>query len=103
MAHRCSLEAQRFDRPMPAEGPFARRFRGRFASCIRATGPEKWTPAHTSKAACANELPAWLSAKRTAAFGSSAHGRVERRRSAPILESWQGQFQGQSGDRAAFP
>jgi hypothetical protein len=46
----------------------SRALRVGLASAMR-EWPEKWMPAHASKAACANQLPAWLSVKRTAAFG----------------------------------
>ena len=36
--------------------------------------PAEWTPAHASKAARVNQLPAALSSKRTAAFGSAPPG-----------------------------
>ena len=55
--------------------------------------PDMWTPAHASKASRANPLPAWLSAKRTAASGFALQARP-RRHSAADFESWQGQFQG---------
>ena len=42
----------------------------RFAPSTR-DRPAKWTPAHASKAASANQLLTWLSAKRTAAFWSA--------------------------------
>ena len=75
------------------------RSRGRHVSTAR-DWPEKWTPAHASKAACANQLPAWLSAKRTAAFGSTRRTLG----SSPFggdLDGWQGQFQGQSRGQSA--
>ena len=63
---------QRFFRPVPAEGPL-RAPDSACASCLQTREwPEKWTPAHASKAACANQLPASLSTKRTAAFEISA-------------------------------
>ena len=40
-------------------------------SCPQGARDRRWTLAHASKAVCANQLPAWLSAKRTAAFGSA--------------------------------
>lgn len=53
--------------------------------------PDMWTPAHASKARQANELPALLSARKTAAFPSGVRVGV-RRCSTPTSESWQGQF-----------
>ena len=64
------------------------------ASCLRLEWPEKWTPALGSKSVRANQLP-WLSAKRTAAFGSALRGGMPR----PFCvrsESGQRQSQGQS-------
>jgi hypothetical protein len=61
----------RFQRPATGGGLFARQI------CARCASPthnrrDMWTPAHASKTVRANQLPAWLSAKRTAAFGFSA-------------------------------
>jgi hypothetical protein len=42
---------------VPAGGPFARQICARFASPMH-DRPEKWTPAHASKPARANHLPA---------------------------------------------
>jgi len=61
---------QRFLRPVPVEA----RWRAGFRVCVVSSArewPEKLTPAHASKAACANQLPASLSTKRTAAFRSA--------------------------------
>jgi hypothetical protein len=84
---------QRFKEPVPPQGPFEPRFRVHLASLTR-EWPEKWTPAHASKAVCANQLPVSLSAKRTVAFGSA----LRTRGPSPFRadsESWQGQFRGQ--------
>jgi hypothetical protein len=59
---------QRFREPVPAEDPIVRQTRVRAVSSTR-EWPKKWTLAHARKAAWANQLPASLSAKRTAAFG----------------------------------
>jgi hypothetical protein len=92
---------QRFSRPSPAGGPFARQFCARFASSTH-DRPEMWLPADASKAARAKQLPAWLSAKRTAAFGSVPRARA-RRHSAPVLRGWRGQFQGQLWGQRCSP
>ncbi len=47
------------------------------------------------------DLPAYLFAKRTAAFGPAHRGRT-RRRYATGLEPWQGQIQGQFGREQSF-
>ena len=52
------------------------------------------------KPARSNQLPAWLSAKRTAAFGSAPRCSVPRRFSVGS-GSWQGQFQGQKRGQSA--
>jgi hypothetical protein len=61
---------KRFGEPVPAEDPIVRETRVRPVSSMREWS-EKWTLAHARKAAWANQLPASLSAKRTAAFGSA--------------------------------
>ena len=62
---------QRFFRPVLVGGSLARR-----VQCVPrvfgAAWPETWTPAHASRAACASQLPASLSTKRTAALHISA-------------------------------
>jgi hypothetical protein len=63
-------------------------------ACPTRDGPGMWPPAHASKAARVIQLPGWLSAKRTAAFGSGLRMRVRSPFSADS-ETWQGQFQGQ--------
>lgn len=52
---------------MPAGGRFPRQIRPH-SPPRRDHRPHMWTPAHASKAAPPNGLPAWLSAKRTAAL-----------------------------------
>ena len=84
----------RFEEPVPADAPFRARVPVRLASSTR-EWPQKWTPAHLSKAASANHLLGSLSAKRTAAFGSVIR-RSALRRFSVGPENWQGQFQGQS-------
>src|SRR5688500_17639546 len=49
----------------------------------------------------ANQLPAWLSANRTVAFGSALRCGL-RRPFCVGCESWQGQFQGQSWGQTGF-
>jgi hypothetical protein len=56
-----------------------------------------WTLAHAGKAARAKQLPAWLSAKRTAAFGSGLRVRA-RRRSAAVLKTARDNFRDNLGD-----
>ena len=88
-------ETQRFNRPAPTGDPPG-------ASDLRALlsaphdRPEIRRRAHASKAAHANQLPASLSAKRTAAFWSALRP-PDRRCSVVDFESCQGQFQGQFG------
>jgi hypothetical protein len=59
--------------------------------------PDTWTPAHASKAPRANQLPAWLSAKRTAAFKSAPLARA-RRRSSRVLKAGGDNFRDNRGD-----
>jgi hypothetical protein len=92
----CTLK-KRFREPVPAEGLLARRFRVHLTSSTRGW-PQKWTPAHASKAAWANQLPVSLSAKRTAAFRSTTRRHI-RGDFEQGSASWQGQFQGQNGDK----
>ena len=87
-------ETQRFKEPLSAEDQSCARSRERPVSSTF-EWPEKWTPAHATKAACANQLPAWLSAKKTATFGST-RGTLGRRPFRGDLDGCQGQFQGQS-------
>jgi hypothetical protein len=61
---------QRFEEPVPAEGLIVSEIR-RASGVFNTRGAKEWTPAHASKAACADQLPASLSTKRTAAFGSA--------------------------------
>ena len=89
----------RFKEPVPAEDPIVRQTRVRRVSSTREE-PEKWTPAHASKAACANQLPASLSAKRTAAFGT-AHQALGTLPFDANHQGWQGQFWGQSRGQKA--
>ena len=87
------IRTQRFRRPVPAEGQFARSIRVRLRSSTR-DRPEKWTPAHASKAARASHLPGWLPAKKTAAFGSGLRYFCGLRSSAGS-ERWRGRSEGQ--------
>ena len=50
-------ETQRFRRPAPVGDALVPQICARFASSTR-DWLEKWTPAHPSKEACANQLPA---------------------------------------------
>jgi hypothetical protein len=75
------------------------RFRVRPVSSPR-EWPEKWTLAHARKAACANQLPASLSAKKTAAFGLSFRA-LGASPFGANLWGWQGQFQGQPRGQSA--
>src|SRR5260370_37197909 len=68
----------------------------RFASSTH-DRPDMWTATHASKPARAKHLPAWLSAKRTAAFGSALRARA-RRRSAPVLKTGMDNFTANRGD-----
>ena len=65
------------------------------ASRPQATTEQRKTPAHANKVAHANQLPGYLLTKRAAAFGSPLCAPAPTFR-AEFLESWQGQFQGQS-------
>jgi hypothetical protein len=55
---------------VPAEGLIVSEIR-RASGAFTARVAKQWTPAHASKAACANQLPSSLSPERTAAFGSA--------------------------------
>ena len=91
------LGRRRFVRPVLAIGPLERQICARSASlCMGRL--DMWTPAHASKAARANQLPVSLSAKRTVAWRQTARHHV-RRYFQQGSASWQGQFQGQNGDK----
>jgi hypothetical protein len=84
----------RFKEPVPAGCPLVRLIQ-RASGVFNARVAREVTPAHASKAGCANQLPASLSPKRTAAFESALGARGASRFGAN-LQRWQGQFQGQS-------
>jgi len=86
---------ERFCRPVAGGGPFVHRICSRPGSSTR-QWPEKWTPAHASKAMKANQLPEWLSAKRTAAFWSS-HWTSDRRACAADFRGLAGTISGTIG------
>jgi hypothetical protein len=60
---------RRFKEPVPAQGLIVSQIR-RASGVSKARVAKERTPAHASKAACANQLPVSLSPKRTAAFAS---------------------------------
>jgi hypothetical protein len=88
-AHRSS-DLQRLRVPVPSDDLIVGQIRGASGGLQGARAKER-TPAHASKAACTSQLPASLSLKRTAAFGSP----LPVRRASEVgtnLRGWQGQF-----------